>query len=95
MKTKKIIIFIFCITIFYTHAMEEDNDMPRSETTVLEQQRYNAWEEVKQTQEFALCAELTQLQRRGSDPIVIEAFNKLHEIQAFKKYLSIGAEKKK
>lgn len=72
---------------------EKNNNISLSKNT-LEYLRYNAWEEVKQTEEYAVCVEVNQLPRRPSDPIYVRAYKKLHETEAWQKYMSIGKEEK-
>ncbi|HLJ31749.1 MAG TPA: hypothetical protein VKU36_04885 [Candidatus Babeliales bacterium] len=82
MLFKKILPF-FCISaLFAIHAMEEK---------IAQQQTCSeAWEKVKQTPEFATCAQFIKLQRKPSDKEFQKAFKLLHATESFKEYIDIG-----
>ena len=87
---RKIVAPLFCLTITIgASEMRPEQYVVRFSKETIEQQRYNEWENVKKTKEFIDCAELTMLQRRGSDPALRDAFKKLHATDAFKRYISI------
>ena len=86
---RKILVPLFCLTIIISANGMQPEQSVRFSKDIIEQQRYKEWEKVKQTPEFMDCAELTMLQRRPSDPDLINAFKRLHETEEFKKYISI------
>jgi len=84
MITKKTILpLLYITTIIFTHAMEHDNNIPLAKEALKKLQ----WDQVKQTSEYA---DITRLDRRPSDPELRNAWRRLHNTHAFKKYIEIS-----